>query len=212
LTVAIVCWHVDVSELIDEGRFERAMDALAWPERREKVMRYRFGRDRRLSLAGGLLVAHALRAWGVRDLTMAYGEFGKPRLARDAGVHFNLSHAGTYCVCAVADEPVGADVEVSQEVDAGVVRICLQERERVWMYAQADTGWAFTRLWTRKEAYLKLLGTGLSLEANTFAALPEDEEALGVRFFEAELQGHALSVCRRSTQPVSLERFDLTTL
>ena len=210
--VAIVCWYADATELADAGRFGRGMDSLPWPERRDKVMRFRFEKDRRLCLAGGLVVAHALRSWGVRDLAMSFGEFDKPRLAHEEGVHFNLSHAGIYCVCAVADEPVGVDVEERQRMDEGVARICFQEQERAWLYSQEDPGWAFTRLWTRKEAYLKLLGTGLSREAASFAALPGDERELGVSFFESELTGHALSVCSRMAQPVTLERLDLTVL
>ena len=188
------------------------MDALAWPERRERVLRFRFDKDRRLSLAGGLVVAHALRSRGVRDLAMSFGEFDKPRLAHEGGVHFNLSHSGTCCACAVSDAAVGIDVEVRQRMDEGVARICFQGRERAWLLAQEDPGWAFTRLWTRKEAYLKLLGTGLSREANTFSALPGDEAVLGVAFFESKINGHALCVCSRSEQPVTLSRLDLTLL
>ena len=210
--MAIALWYADATGLADAGRFARGMDALPWPERRDKVMRFRFEKDRRLCLAGGLLVAHALRVWGVGDLAMSYGEFDKPRLAHVPGVHFNLSHAGIYCVCAVSDEPVGVDVEGRQRMDEGVARICFQERERAWLRSQEDPGWAFTRLWTRKEAYLKLLGTGLSREAASFAALPQDERELGVFFFETELAGYALSVCSRTPQPVTLERLDLTVL
>lgn len=210
--MAIACWYADASELADEARFACAMDALPWPERREKVMRFRFDKDRRLCLAGGLVTAHALRSWEARDLAMAYGEFGKPYLANEQDIHFNLSHAGTFCACAVANEPVGMDVEVCQQMDEGVARICFQERERDWLHAQEDPDEAFTRLWTRKESYLKLVGTGLSREMNTFSALPGDEKALGVEFFEVELSGHALCVCMRSPQPVILERLDLTTL
>ena len=210
--MAIALWYANATELADADRFARALDALYWPERRDKVLRFRFDKDRRLCLAGGLLVAHALRAQGADDLTMSFGEFDKPRLAHVPGFHFNLSHAGIYCVCAVADEPVGADVEERQRMDEGVARICFQERERAWLRAQEDPGWAFTRLWTRKEAYLKLLGTGLSREANTFCALPGDEAALGVAFFETELAGHAVCVCSHTSQPVTLERYDLTAL
>lgn len=210
MTVAI--WYADASELADEARFDRAVDALPWPERRDKAMRFRFDKDRRLCVAGGLVTAHALRSWGARDLTMAYGEYGKPHLAHEPDIHFNLSHSGTLCACAVAFESVGVDVEVYQQMDERVARICFQEKECDWLGAQEDPDKAFARLWTRKESFLKLLGTGLSREMNAFSALPGDELALGVEFHEMEHAGYAFCACTHTPQMAVFERLDLTAL
>lgn len=208
--VAITCWYADARQLEDKECFARGMDKLRWDERREQIGRFRFDKDRRLCLAGGLIIAHALRTWGVHDLTLSVGEYGKPFLAHVPDVHFNLSHAGVICTCAVSDDPVGVDVETCREVIDGVARRCFQECELTWLYAQPDVDEAFTRLWTRKESYLKLLGTGFAREANSFAAAPGHDGKLDASFFECEVEAHALCVCSATCCDVTLERFDLS--
>jgi 4'-phosphopantetheinyl transferase len=47
-------------------------------------------------------------------------EYGKPMLQHDIIVHFNVSHSGDRCVCAIDKEPVGIDVEAVQSIDPHV--------------------------------------------------------------------------------------------
>ncbi|MEV6670687.1 4'-phosphopantetheinyl transferase superfamily protein [Streptomyces sp. NPDC051162] len=92
------------------------------------------------------------------------GPHGRPA-AVGARFHFNLSHAGDLAFIAFADTPVGADVEREQpaEVAAEVARMLHpDERAELAALAAAELPVAFARCWTRKEAYLKGLGTGLS--------------------------------------------------
>ena len=105
------CYYYDVSGLSSPERFARELASLPWEERRERILRYRFEKDRRLSLGAGLLAAYALREAGAEDLTLQTGENGKPELLSYPDIHFNLSHSGTIAVCAVSDRPVGVDVE-----------------------------------------------------------------------------------------------------
>jgi 4'-phosphopantetheinyl transferase len=87
---------------------------------------------------------------------------GKPRLDADAtrGVEFNLSHSSVHVAIAVADHvAVGIDIEggLPQDPD-GIARRFFTEAER-----QAPlTRDAFLRLWTRKEAAMKVGGRGLA--------------------------------------------------
>ncbi|MEV6110143.1 4'-phosphopantetheinyl transferase superfamily protein [Streptomyces sp. NPDC051940] len=90
---------------------------------------------------------------------------GRPRVAGGAGgVHFSLSHSGELALVGLAGAPLGVDVEAfpAPPVVADLVTAlhpaeqaeltALPERERVA---------AFTRVWVRKEAYLKGLGAGV---------------------------------------------------
>ncbi|MGW1201108.1 4'-phosphopantetheinyl transferase family protein [Streptomyces sp. NPDC002536] len=92
------------------------------------------------------------------------GPHGRPAVA-GAPLHFNLSHAGDLALLAFADTPVGADVEVEQplSVVTEVTRM-LHPREIAELDALPASARppAFARCWTRKEAYLKGTGTGLS--------------------------------------------------
>ena len=192
----------DADALADERTFAQALEALPWEERRRRALAFHFARDRRLSVAAGLLAAHLLCQAGARDLTLVLGPQGKPHLASHPDLHFNLSHSGHIVTCAVATRAVGVDGECAHPFDEGIARLCFTEQEMDWLHTQQDASCAFVRLWCRKESYLKLLGTGLSKDALSFEAMPGALPEKSVRFAEAERCGHAICVCTRSVEPV----------
>ncbi|MFE1029930.1 4'-phosphopantetheinyl transferase family protein [Streptomyces sp. NPDC058818] len=91
---------------------------------------------------------------------------GRPAVATpDPPLHFSLSHSGGLALVAVAHTTVGADLE--KLPGAETVAICAEalhpgERAELARVPQTERAELFSRLWTRKEAYLKGLGTGLS--------------------------------------------------
>ena len=198
----VICWYCDVRPLSAPSLFSRGMALLPWAERREKVMRFRFEKDRCLCLGAGLLLAYALRQAGAKDLSLRRLSNGKPALANEPRIHFNLSHGGAMAVCAVSDHPVGADVEPLQEPDAGIVTMCFQPSERAWVDEADVPARAFTRLWTRKESYLKMLGTGLYRSMDSFSALPGEEMPDDAVFTEREEMGHLICVCAHRSEAV----------
>lgn len=93
------------------------------------------------------------------------GPHGRPVLADPSfPVHFSLSHGGDLVLIGLAASPVGVDVEPLAS-PAGVAELgaVLHPAERAELadLPEADRAAGFTRLWTRKEAYLKGIGTGL---------------------------------------------------
>ena len=145
---------------------------------RERAARFLREADRDRYTASHLLLRRILaRYTGTRpellrftreDCPCCGAPHGRPALADPApGIHFSLSHAGALALVAVATQPVGADVEAlpSAESVAGLVSV-LHPAEQAELVAEGRTPGAFARLWTRKEAYLKGLGTGLGREPN----------------------------------------------
>lgn len=97
---------------------------------------------------------------------------GKPTLVAQHDPHsmgFNLAHSGTLAICGLSGgSEIGVDIEAVREMldlDS-LIRRCLttDEREEVTGLDRADRLVAFYRFWTRKEAYLKGLGVGLSMD------------------------------------------------
>ncbi|HEV2887692.1 MAG TPA: 4'-phosphopantetheinyl transferase superfamily protein, partial [Jatrophihabitans sp.] len=87
---------------------------------------------------------------------------GRPAVA-DRGVHFSLSHGGDLVLIGVAGTPVGVDVEALPDPQvAADLTTRLHPGEQREITADEDPQLAFARVWTRKEAYLKGVGTGLS--------------------------------------------------
>ena len=104
-------------------------------------------------------------AYGRNPCPRCGGPNGRPVLDGAPGpVHFSLSTSGDLILIGIATAPVGVDVEIQAPTDAvrGAGQL-LHRAERAELLAAADSERAavFTRLWTRKEAYLKGVGVGV---------------------------------------------------
>lgn len=167
-------------------------------ERAKKLHAYRQEEDRRRCLAGWLLMRRFLG----RDLPsrLQYGRYGKPRVR--GGPYFSLSHSGRYAVLAVAPVPVGVDVELRREEEdlAALAAVAFHPEEREY-YARSPVAEVFYALWTLKESYLKLCGTGLAVEPASFALSLEEGGARlpgrqNIRFrLYDDLPGYSLALC-----------------
>lgn len=98
----------------------------------------------------------------VRQFTYRYGDRGKPYF-RNQPFYFNLSHSGSYVLCGLAMEEIGADIQQHCGKDVGKLgRRFYSKRESAALeQAGAEREKLFYRLWARKEAYGKLTGEGI---------------------------------------------------
>ena len=108
-----------------------------------------------------------------RQLTFSTGEHGKPALTSHKGINFNLAHSGDYALIAITrGRRVGVDVErVRQDLEMEkIARRYFSKREVSELMAlpQEDRKVAFFNCWTRKEAYIKAHGLGLSQPLDSF--------------------------------------------
>lgn len=148
------------------------------PDERERAARYRFERDRvRDIVARGTLRAILGRYLDLdpAGLRFVYGPQGKPALAPEHGreLSFNLSHAGDVALYAVTrGRRVGVDVEqvVPDVAGSTVPEHTFSPHEVAVLRALPldEQTAAFFRCWTRKEAYVKALGAGFSLDLTSF--------------------------------------------
>ncbi|HRH16631.1 MAG TPA: 4'-phosphopantetheinyl transferase superfamily protein [Aquabacterium sp.] len=104
------------------------------------------------------------------ELPLWVDDRGKPHLPADMASPFNLSHSGDVAVVAVGSHrPVGVDVETWSQ-QAGMLDLVeqfmsLAEQDQVKGLPTMQATTSCLRAWTRKEAVLKALGTGLSHDA-----------------------------------------------
>lgn len=123
-------------------------------------------------------------------------EQGKPYLKDFLAFQFNLSHSGTKAVCAVTlDTPVGIDIECTnsqKKIDVlSMAERFFSQKEFQLLKSAEHPHQLFFKLWTRKEAYIKLLGKKLlheiksdipeSIECHDFTV---DENTLGTLAIE----------------------------
>lgn len=182
---AVHVWRIELGqplEVVDE--FENLLSE----EERQRAGRFRFLRDRRaFTVAKGAtrrILAHYMGA-DPRSLTFEHGTFGKPFL-RSRELRFNLSHSGEFALLAVARErEVGVDVEQIREIeDAAMIAERNfspgESRKLCPVLGSALGATAFFNCWTRKEAFIKAIGEGLSHPLDSFEVtfLPQEEVEL----------------------------------
>jgi 4'-phosphopantetheinyl transferase len=161
------------------ARLDVASDALresaallSAPER-QQAQRLAFARDRRRFIVARARLRQLLGTrLGVRPATieLTSGPYGKPMLAprfRASDVRFNVSHSADLAVYAFARRrEIGVDVEALRTIpDADRISARFFSAGEAAAYAALDPGArpvAFVNCWTRKEAFLKALGGGLS--------------------------------------------------
>jgi len=101
-------------------------------------------------------------------LRFGQGPHGKPQLIGDARCAFNLSHCdGVALILLAIDGEVGVDVELLHHLpdrsDLARHNFTADEQRELEATTEASRDLAFLLGWTRKEACLKALGTGLSV-------------------------------------------------
>ena len=135
-------------------------------------------RQRRFAVAHAalriLLAAYLGRA--PQSLRFSCGSAGKPRLDDvpvERPVDFSLSHSEELAVIAVsARGPLGADVEfIRPRADSGALAeryFSPRERQALAALPAHEREAAFYTCWTRKEAFIKATGAGLSVALDSF--------------------------------------------
>jgi 4'-phosphopantetheinyl transferase len=149
-------------------------DALLSAAERERLARFRIvDHRRRFQIGHGALRAILGGYLGAdpREIEFRRGPRGKPYLAAQ-GPFFNLSHSGKLALIAVGGVELGLDLEKVRHLESfnEIGRRHFSESEFAALDAlQGDARrLAFYRCWTRKEAYIKALGEGLSMPLDTF--------------------------------------------
>jgi 4'-phosphopantetheinyl transferase len=141
----------------------------------KRADRFRFWRHRRRYITGRGILRELLGRYleeHPADIEFSYSEFGKPFLA-DNNIHFNLSHSketALFAFCFSAD--IGIDLEKIRPIsDAeGIAERFFAPTEfaRFQVLPEEQKDEAFFACWTRKEAFIKAVGDGLSYPLSAF--------------------------------------------
>ncbi|MBR5109609.1 MAG: 4'-phosphopantetheinyl transferase superfamily protein [Clostridia bacterium] len=166
----------DVDELRDPSLYLRLYESVS-RERREKVNRMRFPKDKRLSLGAGALLEAALSGLGIHDFAFSYGKYQKPRLTNTDCIQFNLSHSGTKVMCAISDSDIGCDVEKVTDIGIEIAEqfFFSEEYRSLCSCGEGESrNELFFRYWTLKESFMKATGLGFMLPPDAFCVLLEE--------------------------------------
>ena len=150
----------DDMALVTEAEVQRMLP-LVDEQRCNEALRYKHLFGQFACLKSWLMLKDLLRPLGIHDLEMGHNEHGKPFLVHYPNVHFNLSHCKNGIAVVVDFSPVGIDIERFRRNDLALIKKTMNPFEAEWIRSSADPVEAFTQYWTKKEAVVKLRGTGL---------------------------------------------------
>ena len=178
-------WRIDLvrmpgTQLLDDAECARAM-------------RFRRLHDRRRYIAAHVGMREILARYLQCDPAAVYfepdGEHGKMRLPGPSAPAINLAHSGEIALLCVARMPqVGIDIEHIHPLRdlRDLVMGNFTRAERARLRAQPEPVAAFYWIWTRKEALLKAVGTGLTVELRGVDVGSATRAEFGGREFDLE--------------------------
>jgi 4'-phosphopantetheinyl transferase len=165
--------------LRESSAFLDPMTSILSNEELDRADRFHFEADRALYvLTRASLRVIVGRYLGVSPslLRFSFNDYGKPHLdgsLSDRAMQFNVSHSGSSAVLAFArGRDIGVDLEVMRTdlAQLDLAKRVFSESELQYLQSRrlSDQASCFFGIWTRKEAYLKGLGRGLTVSPKTF--------------------------------------------
>lgn len=150
----------------------------------EKAHRFKFEKDKNYYIVGRGTLREILSKYLNADsakLKFSYSQNGKPSLENNK-LKFNLSHSNGYAAYAfTTDDEIGIDVEYMREIP-DILQVSERffsemERDELNKIGENQLELGFFNCWTRKEAFLKAIGDGLSYPLENFSVTlnPKDE-------------------------------------
>lgn len=165
-------WRVSLNLIADSVK---SVESTLSADETERAARFHFEVDKNRFIVAHGVLRKILGCYLHRDpaeLTFSINQYGKPALINSA-LEFNLSHSGDFALIAVTQgRKIGVDVErIRQGISSHVIAQQYFSKSEVaelqsLPLEQRVNG--FLTCWTRKEAYIKAQGLGLSLPLESF--------------------------------------------
>ena len=182
-----------IDDHINDFDLQQALTQIS-EQRREQALRYKHEHGQRTCVLAYLLLKKALKQeFGINENPIfEYGEHGKPSIVGRPDIFFNLSHCREAVACAVSSQPIGIDIESVGRYRESVARYAMNDEEILQIQHAQQPEVMFTRLWTMKEARLKLTGEGISRDMKLVLCEPEQKKYTTVECLE---RGYIYTVC-----------------
>ena len=205
-----ILYHKSNENLMETEAFKQFFLHLP-PFLQEKIGSYRKWQDQQRCIIGNMLVVSGLQFLGLTSLSLhnlKYTAFQRPYLHHN--IDFNVSHAGDFTICAVSETTrVGIDIEKIEPIDIEVFKTQLTRAELDEISQAYDSTFCFYQLWTKKEAFSKALGTGLSSPLTEIKLVHNKVQWKAREWFLHEIKlekGYVCYLCTTSSAPEIIQR------
>lgn len=179
--MSVRLWTAQLDRPLADGEVTRL---LAWlpSQRRERLLRMNDPKKREAPLCAWGLLRWAVREiYGLEQLPeIEWTPLGKPYFPAYPHIYFNMSHTDGAVLVALADVPVGVDIEKIRPISQRMLR---------WNEAAASE--EFFSTWARKEAQAKCSGRGVAEFLNSEPTLRAEERYEPIETFPGYAAGAA---------------------
>jgi len=169
--------HVWLADLIQAEACAERLERMLGPREIERANRFRFPHLRRNYVARqGILRDLIGRYTGTAgaDVQFVFGDMGKPALAANSTLQFNMSHSQHLALYGFMwNHEIGVDIEFERPLadlaDIANASFAAEEVASLFSLPPDQRITAFIKCWSRKEAFIKAVGAGLSFPLDAFA-------------------------------------------
>lgn len=175
--------------------------------RKEKISKLKYEKDKKLSLAAGILLSRALEDYDISEKNCKYiiGEHGKPALLDYSDINFSISHSGDLAVLIIGrDINCGIDAEQIKHFPSKekIAKRFFNQKDFDVLNSldERSADRYFAKVWTRAESYAKMTGKGLDFSDEVQSKVTDDafmnERSIYFEEFNLELNmSYLICVC-----------------
>ncbi|MDR2238615.1 MAG: 4'-phosphopantetheinyl transferase superfamily protein [Chryseobacterium sp.] len=152
------------------------------------ILKYRRWQDAQLSLLGRVLLKHGLRSHYRIDVADVRRSADHKPYLKGQNLHFNISHSKDLVVCAIAEFPLGIDVEF---IDKKISYLDFQFQMTMNEFSKIDRSEDqirdFFGYWTQKESVMKAHGGGMMIPLDSFEIVNNECVIDGKKYFTKDI-------------------------
>ncbi|WP_160138228.1 4'-phosphopantetheinyl transferase family protein [Chryseobacterium sp. c4a] len=154
----------------------------------QDILKYRRWQDAQLSLLGRVLLQEGLKShYHIDEVCIERSPDHKPYL-KGHPLHFNISHSKELVVCAIAEFPIGIDVEfMDPKINYLDFQFQMTEQEFDKINRSEDQIRAFFSYWTQKESVMKAHGGGMMIPLDSFEIVNSECKIESKKFFTKDI-------------------------
>ena len=168
--------HIWRASLDLDEYFQSSFLKVLSPDENYRAQKFRFAKDNRNFIAARGILRSLLGKYlkiSPAEISFQYSKFGKPGIADNNSLQFNISHSQNIALFAFAKKfNIGVDVEFVKtniEVkDIATKFFSANEIMNLLALPEQEQTLGFFNCWTRKEAFIKAVGEGLSFPLDKF--------------------------------------------
>ncbi|MBB6332566.1 4'-phosphopantetheinyl transferase [Chryseobacterium sediminis] len=186
----MIILYTFISEANHQSLLDRYLPVFS-QKSKQNVLRYRRWQDAQLCLLGKVLLQYGLKTYyNISDIETGVLPNKKPYL-KGHSLHFNISHSKELVACAIAEYPLGIDVEFNDpKVSYHDFTFQMTDKELQEIQDAEDKMKKLFTYWTRKEAVIKAHGAGMMLPLDSFEIINNACSIEGQKFFTKEILIH----------------------